>query len=555
MEARAGTHIPRQPPRINPPGSAARLPYFVDNWAKVCSNKFILRIVAEGYKLQFITIPYQSDFIPRSMSSSSQTICYSKVCEFLSDGAVLSVSPHACSFISYIFPVPKKTLGEFRIIFDLTELNKFIRKVHFRMDSLYSIMSLISPGDWLVSIDLSDAYHTVAMHPSSMPFLAFFLCGIFYQFTCLPQGLSSSPRVFTMLVRVVLKFLRSHSVKIAAWIDDFILAASSSALVASHASLSIRTFRDLGFLPNIAKSHLTPVQRLNHLGLVWATVSYTVSVPFDKLSDVQRKCNVALSTRVSIRYLSSILGSIEYFRWGFPYAAVHYRSLQRCVTSLLSKGFSYDVVISVPRSACLDLLWWVNSGSSLPARSLRSFSADIILFSDSSSTGWGGLTSLGERTYGYWSSTESSLHINILEMKAVLFLFQCFFRQTSKCSILIRCDNTTVVAYINNQGGSCSARVCNLALSLWKFCIQRSLTIHAVHVAGSENSEADALSRMPSNDHSYFLSQSLFDSISSKLSFSLSVDCFASRLNYKLPVFYSWHFDPLTSLVDAFSVG
>ena len=58
MEARAGTHIPRQPPRINPPGSAARLPYFVDNWAKVCSNKFILRIVDEGYILQFITIPY-----------------------------------------------------------------------------------------------------------------------------------------------------------------------------------------------------------------------------------------------------------------------------------------------------------------------------------------------------------------------------------------------------------------------------------------------------------------------------------------------------------------
>ena len=143
---------------------------------------------------------------------------------------------------------------------------------------------------------------------------------------------------------------------------------------------------------------------------------------------------------------------------------------------------------------------------------------------------------------------------NVLEMKAVLFLFQCFFRRTSDCSILIRCDNTTVVAYINNQGGSCSARVCNLALSLWRFCIQRNIMIRAVHVAGSDNSEADTLSRMPSNDHSYFLSQAVFASISSGLPFSLSVDCFASRLNYRLPIFYSWHSDPLSSLVDAFSV-
>ena len=61
-------------------------------------------------------------------------------------------------------------------------------------------------------------------------------------------------------------------------------------------------------------------------------MSYTVSVPIDKLVDVQERCRVALSSKVSIRFLSSILGSIEFFRWGFPYAAVHYRSLKRCVS-------------------------------------------------------------------------------------------------------------------------------------------------------------------------------------------------------------------------------
>ena len=152
-----------------------------------------------------------------------------------------------------------------------------------------------------------------------------------------------------------------------------------------------------------------------------------MSVPEDKLADVQRKCRVALSSKVSIRFLSSILGSIEFFRWGFPYAAVHYRSLQRCVSYLLSRGFSYCTVISVPHSAKVDLEWWASSESPLPARSLYAFSPDIEVFTDSSTTGWGGWTSRGERTFGYWSESESLTHINVLELKAVFFMFQCFF--------------------------------------------------------------------------------------------------------------------------------
>ena len=128
-------------------------------------------------------------------------------------------------------------------------------------------------------------------------------------------------------------------------------------------------------------------------------MSYTVSVPIDKLVDVQERCCVALSSKVSIRFLSSILGSIEFFRWGFPYAAVHYRSLQRCVSSFLSRGFSYSTIISVPHYARIDLEWWACSGSSLPARSLYAFSPDIEVVTDSSNSGWGGWTSRGEKTF------------------------------------------------------------------------------------------------------------------------------------------------------------
>ena len=55
-------------------------------------------------------------------------------------------------------------------------------------------------------------------------------------------------------------------------------------------------------------------------------------------------------------------------------------------------------------------------------------------------------------------------------------------------------------------------------------------------------------------DHSYYLTQSFFDELAERLPFVLKVDCFASRLNHKLPKYISHYCDPMSSWVDAFSV-
>ena len=52
---------------------------------------------------------------------------------------------------------------------------------------------------------------------------------------------------------------------------------------------------------------------------------------------------------------------------------------------------------------------------------------------------------------GSWSFPESKLHINYLELKAVLTLKE-FQDLCSNKVVLIATDNTTVVAYINKEG-------------------------------------------------------------------------------------------------------
>ena len=472
--------------------------------------------------------------------------------ELLYEGAIIEVNSSPGQFLSHIFPVPKRTPGEFRIIFDLSELNLFIRKTTFRMDSFFSIMSLISKGDFFTSVDLTDAYHAIAMHPLFTRFLTFVFLNTLYQFTCLPQGLTSAPRIFTKVIKAVLSYLRSFAIKIAAWLDDFLLAAKSADLVKEHTSFTLSTLQELGFVPNFEKSQLVPVQRIQHVGLVWDSVAFTVSIPEDKILAIQSKCQEALSSKVKLRFLSSILGSLEFFRWGCPIAVLHFRALQRNVNYFLARNLSYDFKVSPSEEARKDLDWWASCGPSLPPRSLSPFSEDITLFSDASNSGWGAWYS-NHSVYGSWSLAESKEHINIRELKSVLFSFLSLFRTTFSCSILIRSDNSTVVSYINKQGGTSCRILCDLALDLWKFCLSRDINISALHIAGELNIRADKLSRLKLTDHDYSLSSSMFSSLSNAISFPLKVDLFASRLNFKLSNYISWHNDPYSSLVNAFS--
>ena len=410
---------------------SARLPHFVAAWEQVTGNNFILQIVRDGYRLDFVSEPYQESFSPRPMSRNTINICNKKVTQFLLHGTIVETQPSHDQFYSEIFPVAKKSLKDHRIILDLSDLNLFVRKLSFKMESLYSIMYMIRPGDYFISIDIKDAYYSIAIHILSRPYLTFIFLGIYYQFTCLPQGLSSAPRIFTRVMRVVLGYLRTFGIRVAAWLDDLLLAAASASLAAAHTTKALGTLRELGFVPNMEKSVLTPSQRIEHLGLVWDSVSYSVSVPQSKLIEVKRKCRLALSRRVSLRLLSSILGSIEFFRWGFTFAAVYYRGLQRHVNACLAGGLSYNSVVLPSTAAKSDLQWWADAGDSLPPRSLAPFSASLILYADASLQGWGGWCDDGRDTLGSWSAEESELHINVLKMRAVYYLFRCFFASAS----------------------------------------------------------------------------------------------------------------------------
>ena len=87
------------------------------------------------------------------------------------------------------------------------------------------------------------------------------------------------------------------------------------------------------------------------------------------------------------------------------------------------------------------------------------------------------------------------LHINVLELKAVSLALQRFKDQCQNQTVLVATDNSTVVAYINKQGGTHSAEMCALLWKIMTWYHHYQITLKARHILGCLNVIANLLSR------------------------------------------------------------
>ena len=140
---------------------------------------------------------------------------------------------------------------------------------------------------------------------------------------------------------------------------------------------------------------------------------------------------------------------------------------------------------------------------------------------------------------GLWSKSEGELHINLLELKAVLLALKRFEQLCWSRTILVCTDNTTVISYINKEGGMKSDSLCALLWRLLLWCNQRQIVLRARHIPGHLNVITDKLSRHKQVIQTeWSLLQEIFDLLCGRWN-TPTVDLFATRFNHKLPRFVS----------------
>ncbi len=159
-----------------------------------------------------------------------------------------------------------------------------------------------------------------------------------------------------------------------------------------------------------------------------------------------------------------------------------------------------------------------------------------VITTDASNSGWGALYE-GNPAYGSWLTHKRHLHINCIKMMAVCLVLKTVLPALKEHLVLVRSENTMVVAYINHQGGlrSCPFDRMTQCLLLW--AQKELLSLQAVYVPDSLNQEADMLSRNNVALGEWNLQLQMVQMIWSFLG-KTEVDLFASGDNCPCPTYF-----------------
>ena len=142
------------------------------------------------------------------------TVCIQSL---LSKNAIERVeNVKSLGFYSRLFLVPKPH-QRWRPVIDLSRLNAFLLVVRFKMETPDSIRASLIPGEWVSSIDLSEAYLHITIHPNSRKYLRFCHKS---QITSLPFRLATAPQVFTTLVKEVKLMALTRGISLHQYLDD-----------------------------------------------------------------------------------------------------------------------------------------------------------------------------------------------------------------------------------------------------------------------------------------------------------------------------------------------
>lgn len=96
-----------------------------------------------------------------------------------------------------------------RLIWNLKNLNEYMPYEKFKMETLKSAVTLITPECWMASIHLVFAYYSVPIAKSHMKYLEFIWRGERYSFTSYPNAFSQAPWNFAKITKPLYGYLYS----------------------------------------------------------------------------------------------------------------------------------------------------------------------------------------------------------------------------------------------------------------------------------------------------------------------------------------------------------
>ena len=504
------------------------------------SDKWVKSMIREGLKLPFTK--NAPSLTRTTIDSGESTAVMNAVQEFLEKGALEETKTVGLTARLFIAEQGEKL----RPILDCRPLNQFLTPQHFKMEDLSVLAAIVQPKDYMVKVDLKDAYLHVPIWRQHRKYLQICVGGKRYQFKALPFGLNIAPQTFTRVLKAALLPLRKKGIKMVAYLDDICIVAESEEKAQEHGMEVVTHLESLGFIINKKKTCLKPMQHREFLGLMVDTKEMTLSVPSKKLRKIKREASQILRAETwPLKKFAATVGLMSSVCRAMKNGRIMTRALYADMRkALYPENCWNEKPVKISPESREELEWWTQNLAQFNGRPLVELPFSKEIWTDASGKGWGAVCG-EEVAQGVWTQKEKGLTSNQKESLAILKGLEAFTDQLRGNVVKIHSDNMTAVSNVGRQGGTHSAVILDLTKRIWAYALKNRMWLMIQHIRGLDNVLADQASRMDLQRDEYYLSDQAIQRISTQLG-TPTIDLFASKRNSRCP-------NHVTREEDAFS--
>ena len=286
-------------------------------WRDHAASRSVINVLSAGVKIDFAGKPPSPlRFSPLLVADCDTEFALEDLAKGDSLGAYQPLVPGGADYLSRT-RVHTQPNGKRRVVHNYRAINAAVKKQSCRYEGVKDLPSLLRPGDWLLSLDLSAAFWHVPLHRQAARYLSFHFAlprcytnasgvrcptpqppgsylvdnYIVVERSCaaLPFGYTNSPLIFTKVVKVIAKAMRKAGIRCLWFIDDALLALPSKARALEARDFIEELLRRSGFTKAPDKGQWVPARFLpDHLGYEISTAGPhgLLRVPARRCTDI-----------------------------------------------------------------------------------------------------------------------------------------------------------------------------------------------------------------------------------------------------------------------------
>ena len=142
----------------------------------------------------------------------------------------------------------------------------------------------------------------------------------------MPNGLSSAPRIFPMITKVIFAELRKKGHLITSYIDDSLLVGRTLADCEQNIIETVQLSQRVGFIIHPDKSLLKPSRTITYLGFVMDSARMRVMLTPEEARKIFEYSEIVLDfDRCTIQQLSELIGMMVSSFPAVQFGSPHYR--------------------------------------------------------------------------------------------------------------------------------------------------------------------------------------------------------------------------------------